>query len=116
MMCPSCKVQLRIAHSGVVVEDGVAVTVQELRCGNPRCPYHRAGLPVRRIRHVHAPAPAADEALRMHCDMTLARIDGTGYFVAPGLEHTVRDGVLSVRCPVCGEWQRYDVAGLAALT
>lgn len=113
MVCPSCKVQLRIGRSYTTVEDGNAVTVQEMVCRNPQCPYHKANAPVQRIRHVHKePAKDAEaDAVKMHCDHTLARIDAKTFFVPPELDSGVTGDVLSVKCPVCGEWQWYDVTG-----
>ena len=113
MNCPACGLQLRISSSYVTVENGRAVTIQELICKNPKCSFFKARVPVGRIRHFHEDTHTEDDSVRMHCDRTLARIDGESFFVAAGLENSVDGGRLLVVCPVCGETQSYDISGLS---
>lgn len=109
MQCPGCKIQLHVGRSYTAVEDGKAVTVQEMVCTNPRCAYFKANIPARVIRHRHTDEQGTGVLACSGCGRTLARITDTSYTIAPGVDYKAENGLLSMSCPECGIGVSVDV-------
>lgn len=110
MECPLCQVALRIKSSLSTVENGKAVTVQDLICINKKCEYGKRNAVVKRIRHV-APEAHADERYKFCCDGLLAFIGDETYYPAPNVQYSESDTTLTVPCPTCGTVHRFDITG-----
>ena len=108
--CPACGTELRIGPTFDEVSDGAAYTVQQMMCANPQCGYHRAGAPVRVLRH-KLETGSLDDDNKLCCDGLIARITGTAFFVPENVESTASETTLTAVCPVCGQSHSYDVAG-----
>lgn len=107
--CPACSVELRVGTTINAVEDGAPVTIQQLICPNPKCTYNKAKAPVKILRHKLETGTLSEE-LKLCCDTLLTKQEDTAFFVPEKIEHSIKDGMLSVKCPVCGKVYSFDVA------
>ena len=110
LICPSCGIEMRVGKTFTMVEDGKPITVQQMICANPKCAYHRAGAPVRIIRHRIDTGSLPDQ-LKLCCDTLLVKMDDTKYFVPPNIDQRLENDTLTVFCPVCGTSYKYGVTG-----
>lgn len=110
MVCPLCKVALRIKSSDTIVEHGRAVTVQDLICINKQCEYGKRRAVVKRIRHV-SPDARVNDAYKFCCDTLIAYVGEKTYYPAIGVGSAESDTTLTVVCPECGETHKFDIKG-----
>ena len=97
MLCPQCKVELRIKNSYTEVVDGIAQTVQELHCANPSCSLKSNSIPVKVLVHAHKESVPDKLVLCSNCGMPLARESKKGYKIHESAKQ--EDGF--VICPLC---------------
>ena len=114
MICPRCKIQLRIKNSCTETRDEAAVTVQELHCVNPQCPLKSDAVPVKILEHRH-------EQRRDDC--TFERCSGCGIILMKSNDRsysvsgkfTLDGGGLTINCPNCEQENRFYVDGKTPL-
>ena len=97
MLCPQCKVELRIKRSYTEIKDGRVQTVQELHCVNRECPLCSSVVPVKVLVHPHEENHVDKLISCTNCSTPLARETKEGYIFHDNAD--VKDGI--VICPLC---------------
>ena len=109
MDCPQCKLELFIKNSYTTVEDGKAVTIQDLYCRNKQCSFGRTDTMVKQIKHKQGGQPDKLDDLII-CDNTiLAKVGENSYFIPEYVESEISGTEAAVKCPQCGNYYSFSI-------
>ena len=111
MNCPKCGLQARISRARLEARDNKVVSVREYSCPDGcrerGCAYRGLGMPFA-VREDVCPSEECARLITC-CGAVLAKTENGAVTVAPDTEHSEENGVITVKCPVCGKTQTITV-------
>ena len=111
MDCPQCRLELYIKNSYSAVEDGEAVTVQDLYCRNKQCSLGRTDTMVKQIKHKQDGQPNAQDNLIICDNIVLAKTGADTFYIPEYIGSELTDTEAAVTCPQCGSTHRFIITG-----